>query len=63
MSQMKGDGLTAINMSQPHLNDMEMIYQYTVDQGIKIIDLDPAWVQKAVDLGRRLYGHVACPRG
>ncbi len=29
--------LTAINMSQPHLNDMEVIYKNTVDKGIKIL--------------------------
>ena len=33
----KLDGLYAINMSQPHYNDMETIYQSTVDRGIKIL--------------------------
>lgn len=30
-------GLTGINMSQPELNDMEIIYQNTVDKGIPIL--------------------------
>lgn len=61
MSQMKDDGLYAINMSQPHLNDMEKIYQNTVDKGIKLIGFDNGWAQKAVDANRPLHGRVACP--
>lgn len=30
-------GINAINMSQPHYNDMEKIYQNTVDRGIMIL--------------------------
>ena len=30
-------GLYGINMSQPHLNDMETIYRNTVDKGLKIL--------------------------
>ena len=60
MGEMKNDGLTAINMSQPHLNDMETIYQHTVDQDIKIIGFDPTWAKKAVNQGRKLHGRVAC---
>ena len=30
-------GLYAVNMSQPHLNDMEKIYKNTVDKGIKLL--------------------------
>ena len=33
-------GLYGINMSQPHLNDMERIYQHTVDQGIPLLGFD-----------------------
>ncbi len=32
-------GLYAINMSQPDMNDMEIIYRNTVDKGIKILGL------------------------
>ena len=30
------EGLTGVNMSQPHLNDMEKIYSSTIDRGIFI---------------------------
>ena len=30
-------GLTGVNMSQPHLNDMEVIYRNTVDRGIPLL--------------------------
>ena len=33
-------GLYAINLIQPHLNDMEKIYKNTVDRGIKLIAFD-----------------------
>ncbi len=41
-------GLTAINMSQPHLNDMEKIYQNTVDKGIKILAFYQEWADKTI---------------
>ena len=59
MSAMKKDGLTAINMSQPHLNDMETIYTHTVDKGLKIIAFNNQWAQKAVDANRQLHGLVS----
>jgi hypothetical protein len=49
-------GLTGINLSQPHLNDMEVIYHHTVDKGIKILGLDADWARKAT---RPLRGQVA----
>ena len=30
-------GLYGVQMSQPHLNDMEIIYKNTVDRGIKLL--------------------------
>lgn len=33
-------GLYAINLTQPHLNDMEKIYKNTADRGIKLIAFD-----------------------
>ena len=33
--------LTGVNMSQPHLNDMEIIYQNTVDRGIPLLGFSP----------------------
>ncbi len=32
-------GVTAINMSQPHLNDTEKIFEHTIDKNIRILDL------------------------
>jgi hypothetical protein len=32
-------GLTAINLSQPHYNNMNMIYNATIEKGIKILSL------------------------
>jgi hypothetical protein len=53
-------GLSVINMSQPECNDMEIIYQNTVDKGIVIIGLPSAAVKKAVASGRNLRGRVHC---
>ena len=36
----KTPGLTGVNLAQPQYNDMETIYQNTVDKGIKILILD-----------------------
>ena len=33
------EGLYGVQMSQPHLNDMEIIYKNTVDKGIKLLAL------------------------
>jgi hypothetical protein len=61
VSSMQTDGLTAINMSQPHLNDMEIIYTHTVDRGLKLIGFDTQWAKNAVNAGRPLHGQVLCP--
>ncbi len=53
-------GLYAINISQPELNDMEKIYQHTVDKGIHLLGLDYAAGKKAVREGRNLHGLVNC---
>ena len=42
-------GLYAINMSQPHLNDMEKIFRHTVDRGIKILAFNKGWAEKLKD--------------
>ena len=39
-------GLYAINMSQPHLNDMEKIFRNTVDKGIKVLAFNKSWAEK-----------------
>jgi len=51
------EGLTAINLSQPWLNDMAHVYAQTVDRGIKLIGFDAA-----AAAGRDLKGQVQCPR-
>ena len=55
MSEMRG--LSAIAMSQPHLNDMETIYRNTVDKGIKLIGFSREVAESA---GRPLHGRVQC---
>ena len=53
-------GLHAVNVSQPELNDMEKIYQHTVDKGILLIGLRRDAAEKAVAEGRNLRGKVNC---
>ena len=43
------DKLTGINMSQPHLNNMEKIYQNTVDKGIKILEFSREYARNDVN--------------
>ena len=50
--------LHSINMSQPHLNNMESIYQHTVDKGISIIGFDSRHAATALASGRDLHGRV-----
>ncbi len=35
-----------VNMSQPHLNNMETIYRNTVDKGIKLLAFSPEYAEK-----------------
>lgn len=58
MSGMKG--LTAINMSQPEYNDMEIIFKNTVDKGIAILGLSGKTAQDAAERRRPLRGRVHC---
>ena len=54
-----GQKYHGFNLSQPHLNDMERIYQATVDQGIRIFSLGQDVVQSALQRGRDLHGLIA----
>jgi hypothetical protein len=54
------EGLSTFNMSQPEYNDMEVIFQHTIDKGIQIIGLPSAAVNQAVAAGRKLGGQVHC---
>lgn len=53
-------GISCIAMSQPHLNDMEVIYRHTVDKGIKLINFVPDAAAAALARGRNLRGQVHC---
>lgn len=53
-------GLHAINVTQPELNDMEKIYQHTVDKGIHLLGIKYAEGEKAVLEGRDLHGLLNC---
>ena len=54
------DGLTTINMSQPEYNDMDAIFDHTVDKGINIIGLPRDAAEAALARGRDLRGAVHC---
>ena len=51
-------GLTAVQLSQPKLNDMEKIYRYTIDQGIPLLNLHASAVDDAIRIDRPLRGLV-----
>lgn len=55
------DNVTNVPMSQPEYNDMEVIYQNTVDKGIKLISFSRKTAQEALESGRDLHGNVHCP--
>ena len=52
--------LSTFNMSQPECNNMETIYQNTIDKGIVIIGMPDFEVKRAVSAGRNLRGRVHC---
>ena len=54
------DGLFAINLSQPELNDMETIFRNTVDKGILILDLPRPAAERALATDRDFRGRVHC---
>lgn len=58
MSELRG--LHAIAMSQPHMNDMEIVYCHTVDKGIKLLGLAREAAEAALAQGRDLHAQVHC---
>lgn len=52
-------GLYCVNLSQPHLNDMEVIYRSTVDKGIFLLDMprERAVSDSARGFGGRLHSN------
>lgn len=51
-------GLCAINMSQPHMNDMDKIYNATIRKGIKILSMPLEEVKRATSAGIKYNGHI-----
>lgn len=52
--------LYAIAMSQPELNNMERIYQNTIDKDIRLIGFSRYYAELALSAGRDLRGRVQC---
>jgi hypothetical protein len=50
----------AINLSQPHLNEMETIYRNTVDREINLLGFSRQYAEDALAAGRDLHGCVHC---
>ena len=48
------EGMATINMSQPEYNNMETIFEHTVDKGITIIGLPREAAEDALARGRNL---------
>ena len=53
-------GVTGIAMSQPEYNNMETIWQHTVDRGLDMLGFSRAAADKALAEGRALRGRVHC---
>jgi hypothetical protein len=54
-------GVNAIHMTQPEYNDIETVFQSTVDRGICLIGLSAEAARAALDSGRPLRGRVHSP--
>lgn len=50
--------LTAVNLSQPHLNNMETIFRHTVDRGTPLLGFSRAAAESAIAQGRDLRGRI-----
>jgi hypothetical protein len=53
-------GVSTVNLSQPEYNDLERIFTYTIDRGIKLIGFSRQAAEQAINLGRNLHGNVHC---
>lgn len=54
------NGLYAIAMSQPELNNMEIIFSHTIDKNIKLLGLKRPAAEEALKRGRNLHGNIHC---
>jgi len=52
------EGLYAVNLSQPELNNMELVFTQTIDRGINLLGLEAEAARKALAAGRDLHGRV-----
>ena len=52
--------LTGINMTQPELNNMETIYRFTVDRGIKLLGFSREYAHKSLSRPGGLNHNVHC---
>ena len=53
-------GLHAVNVSQPHLNDMAKIFENTVAKGINLIGMEQQVAEQALEDGIDLHRRVHC---
>jgi hypothetical protein len=53
-------GVRAINLSQPECNNMDRIFDSTIEQGIALIGLRSDAAEAALRRGRNLRGRVHC---
>jgi len=53
-------GVFAINVTQPHLNDVETIFESTIDRGVQLLGFDRQIAEQALGRGRNLRGNVHC---
>ncbi len=53
-------GVHAVNMTQPALNDLETVFQNTIDRQINLIGLERAAAEESIRQGRALHGRVHC---
>jgi len=53
-------GVHAVNITQPHLNAAETVFQNTIDRGIQLIGFERQAAEQALRQGRNLRGNVHC---
>lgn len=54
------EGLSAVNLSQPHYNNMEHVFRNTLDRGLLLLGLARHVADDALRRGRDLRGRVQC---
>lgn len=59
MCQLKN--LYAINLSQPHLNDMDIIYAHTIEKDVRLVGFSYDAARQAQKQGRKFNGKIHCP--